>query len=191
MNRPRVGAVWLVDWCTHQPTCRALKPRSCSRLHQWMVHAWEVFNWWTGALVDQLKNEELFRINFFLLLFFSKNKYGCFYPNWSKDSVSPLCGIFLLFKLSHSGCITWSWLYFLTAFSHSFLKLNFWDGQPRLRPNLWSLSEEGRSWNPALPCFVISTGTSQMHYNKTNPVYRKAEKRMKQLFYIENLITAS
>ena len=33
---------------------RALKTRSCSGLHTWIVHAWEVFDGWTGALVDQL-----------------------------------------------------------------------------------------------------------------------------------------
>ena len=41
MDRPRVGGVWL-DWCTLQPTHRALKTRSCSRLHSWIVHAWEL-----------------------------------------------------------------------------------------------------------------------------------------------------
>ena len=73
-----------MDWCTHGPIRRALKTRRCSRLHPWKVHAWEVFNWWTGALVDRivepyivhawevfdswivpawsLKNEELFQI---------------------------------------------------------------------------------------------------------------------------------
>ena len=33
-------------------------------MHRWMVNAWEVFNWWTGALVDRLI-EESFRIEFF------------------------------------------------------------------------------------------------------------------------------
>ena len=32
-------------WCTHWPTHRALKTKSCSRLHRWKVHTWEVFNW--------------------------------------------------------------------------------------------------------------------------------------------------
>ena len=44
MDRPRVGGVRLVDWCTCQPTHRALKTRSCSGLHTWIVHVWEVFN---------------------------------------------------------------------------------------------------------------------------------------------------
>ena len=37
-------------------------------MHPWKVHAWEVFNWWTVAFVDQLvepKNQKLFRIDFF------------------------------------------------------------------------------------------------------------------------------
>ena len=45
MDRPRVGGVQLVDWCTCQPTHRALRTGSCSRLHPWMGHAWEVFDW--------------------------------------------------------------------------------------------------------------------------------------------------
>ena len=44
MDRPCMGGVQLVDWCFHQPTRRALKNRSCSRLRPWKVHAWEVFN---------------------------------------------------------------------------------------------------------------------------------------------------
>ena len=30
---------------------RALKTRSCYGLHTWIGHAWEVFDWWTSALV--------------------------------------------------------------------------------------------------------------------------------------------
>ena len=45
---------WKVDWCTCWPTRRALKTRSFSRLHLWKVQVWEVFDWWTGAVVDQL-----------------------------------------------------------------------------------------------------------------------------------------
>ena len=30
---------------------RALKTRSCYGLHTWIGHAWEVFDWWTCALV--------------------------------------------------------------------------------------------------------------------------------------------
>ena len=54
MNCPHVGDVQLVDWCTRQPTRRALKTRSCSGLHTWIVHALEVFDSWTDALVDRL-----------------------------------------------------------------------------------------------------------------------------------------
>ena len=64
MDRPRVGGVQLVDWCTRRPSHRAIKTRSCFRLHPWKAHAWEVLDWWTGAFVDQLiepKNQELFR----------------------------------------------------------------------------------------------------------------------------------
>ena len=31
-----------------------LKTRSCFGLHTWIVHAWEMFNGWTCALVNQL-----------------------------------------------------------------------------------------------------------------------------------------
>ena len=55
MDCSRVGGVRLVDWCTRRPSHRALKTRSCSRLHPWKVHAWEVFDWWTGTFVDQLR----------------------------------------------------------------------------------------------------------------------------------------
>ena len=74
----KVLPVCLVDWCTRRttrpqkqgvildcinasftrgrytrrPTHRALKPRNCSGLYTWIVHAWEVFDQWTGALVD-------------------------------------------------------------------------------------------------------------------------------------------
>ena len=51
MDRPRVGTrKSLVDRLG-----RALKTRSCSGLHTWIVHAWEVFDGWTSALVDQLE----------------------------------------------------------------------------------------------------------------------------------------
>ena len=54
MDRPCVGGVQIVDWWTRQSTHRALKTRSCSRLQPCKVHAWVVFDWWTGAFVDQL-----------------------------------------------------------------------------------------------------------------------------------------
>ena len=44
VDHPRMAGVRLVDWCTRQPTRRALKTGSCSGLHTWIVHAWEVFD---------------------------------------------------------------------------------------------------------------------------------------------------
>ena len=50
MDRPCVGTrKSLVDRLRN-----ALKMWSCSRLHKWIVHAFEVFDGWTSALVDQL-----------------------------------------------------------------------------------------------------------------------------------------
>ena len=72
INRPRVGGVWRVDWCICWPTCKALKKRSCSRLHQWMVHAWEVFDWWIcGPTCRALKTRSHSGLNFFIF-FLSK-----------------------------------------------------------------------------------------------------------------------
>ena len=77
MDCPRMGGVRLVDWCTHRLTRRALKTRSCWRLHPRKVHAREVFDWWT-ALVhfwtnsQSLKNKEFFWIDFFSSSFFNK-----------------------------------------------------------------------------------------------------------------------
>ena len=54
MDCPRMGGVRRVDWCTRQPTRRALKTRGYSGLHTGIGHALEVFDWWTGALVNRL-----------------------------------------------------------------------------------------------------------------------------------------
>ena len=37
MDRPREGGARLVDWFTHQPTCRAFKTRSCSRFFYFFI----------------------------------------------------------------------------------------------------------------------------------------------------------
>ena len=77
MDCPHVGGIRLVDWCTRRPTGRALKTRSCSGLHPWKVHAWEVYDWWTGAFVDQLIEpfkKESFQIEFFSFLFSTNKK---------------------------------------------------------------------------------------------------------------------
>ena len=44
MNCPRMGGVRRVDWCTHRPTRRDLKTRSCSGLHTWIGHTWKEFD---------------------------------------------------------------------------------------------------------------------------------------------------
>ena len=43
-----------VDWCTRRPTCKALKTRTSSGLHTWIVPTWEVFDKWAGVLVNWL-----------------------------------------------------------------------------------------------------------------------------------------
>ena len=104
MDEPRVGGVWLRDWCTCQPTYRALKTRSCSRLQPWMVHAWEVFDSYIcGPTCRALKTRSRSGLNFF-----PKEKTNwCYYPHWSRDSVSPVCVFFFIlcfnFKLSYVG----------------------------------------------------------------------------------------
>ena len=39
-----------------------------------------------------------------IFLFFFKTKYWCFHPHWSKNSVSPVCGI-LKFYLEQTGTL--------------------------------------------------------------------------------------
>ena len=63
------GIHFFFYWCTRRPTCRALKTRSCSRLQPWMVHAWQIFNWWTGLSHRALKTRSRSRLNFFPFFF--------------------------------------------------------------------------------------------------------------------------
>ena len=71
------------DWCTCRPTCRALKTRSCSGLHIWIVHAWEVLTRWLVHSTTDLSSPSYFQ-----------QKKWCFYPHRLRDLVSPICGIF-------------------------------------------------------------------------------------------------
>ena len=83
MDHQHVEGVWLVDWCTRRPTHRALKLRSCSGLHTWIVHAWEVFIWWIRALKTR-------SCSIFYPVFFGAKsnriwgKYGGLFSTWWK-----------------------------------------------------------------------------------------------------------
>ena len=88
-----VNQLGLVNWCTRQLTRRALKTRSCSRLQPWMVHAWELFDWFIcGPTCRALKTRSHSRLNF--SIFFLKKKYWCYYAHPSRNLVSPVCRIF-------------------------------------------------------------------------------------------------
>ena len=87
MDRPHVGGVWLVDWCTRQSTRRALRTKSCSRLHPCMVHAWYVFDWCNcGTTHRAIKTRSRSELNFFS----SKNILVLLSPSVERFGVSRM-----------------------------------------------------------------------------------------------------
>ena len=96
MDRPRVGGVWLVDWCTRQPTHRALKTRSCSRFQPWKVHAWEVFDWFICGLTRRaFKTRSHSGLN--LLNFFPKKNIVRLSALVERFSVSRMRDFFIVY----------------------------------------------------------------------------------------------
>ena len=89
-----VGGVWLVDWCTRRPTCRALKRgvvphctrgRSTRGMGGVRLVDWCICGPTHRALKTRSRSE---------LIFFNNKKYWCFYLHRLRDSVSPASGNF-------------------------------------------------------------------------------------------------
>ena len=98
MDRPRVGDVRLVDWCTQSTDLESLKnkelftiaPVEGPRVGGVGLVDWSICTPTCRALKQNSG-----------LIFFHQKKYCCFYPHWLRDSVSSVCRIFYELSLKH------------------------------------------------------------------------------------------